>query len=62
MQFVERQRWTWLECIAQVVLARGVADSMRVGLDQSLRKWLREAGSWFQNPSREQVATGPPLA
>jgi hypothetical protein len=56
MLFVESQRWTWLECIAQVVLTRGTMESIQLGLDQSLRKWLCEAGSWFQNPSREQFA------
>lgn len=56
MQFVESQRWPWLECISQVALARGVAESIRLGLDQSLRKWLSEGGSWFQNPSRQQFA------
>lgn len=56
MLFVESQRWTWLECIAQAVLTRGIVESIQLGLDQSLRKWLGEAGSWFQNPSREQFA------
>lgn len=56
MLFVENQRWTWLECIAQVVLTRGIVESIQLGLDHSLRKWLGEAGSWFQNPSREQFA------
>ncbi len=54
MRFVESQRWTWLQCIAEVALQRGLAEAYRLELDQSLRKWLGEAGSWCQNPSLEQ--------
>ncbi len=56
LKFVESQRWIWLVCIAQVALARGAQGAHQFALADSLRSWLSESGSWFQDPNGEQFA------
>ena len=55
MLFAESQRWNWLVCIAQVALAPGTVP-IRGELEQALRKWLGERGSWSQEPGAAQSA------
>ncbi|WGG49389.1 HEAT repeat domain-containing protein [Rugamonas sp. DEMB1] len=54
--FAERKKWIWLECIARESMQRGPEDSITMGLDQSLRAWLRSPGRWYQRPTKEQIS------